>query len=371
MVTFSADDHRHMARALRLARRGLYTADPNPRVGCVLVRDGEIVGEGFHARAGSAHAEVNALSDAGDRARGATAYVTLEPCSHHGRTPPCVEALIDAGVARVIAAMADPNPQVAGGGLAALAAAGVETAEGLMAQAARRLNPGFIARMTRGRPWVRVKLAASLDGRTAMASGESRWITSAAARRDVHRWRARSSAMLTGIETALADDPRLTARDVPGAERQPRRYVLDTHLRLPVSSTLVSDGGGVTVFHGEAPVARLEELAACGVETRAVALDVSGRPDLPAVLAAMAGDECNEVLVEAGPRLGGALVQAGLVDELIIYMAPHLMGHEGRPLLSLVGLGGMSDRIAVTIDDARRIGEDLRLIGRIGLSRED
>ncbi|WP_163143963.1 bifunctional diaminohydroxyphosphoribosylaminopyrimidine deaminase/5-amino-6-(5-phosphoribosylamino)uracil reductase RibD, partial [Arhodomonas sp. KWT] len=311
-----ATDHALMARAIRLARRGLYTTDPNPRVGCVIARAGEIVGEGWHERAGEPHAEVHALRAAGAAARGATAYVTLEPCAHHGRTPPCADALAEAGVARVVAAGTDPNPVVAGGGLERLRLAGVETAAGLMAEQARGLNPGFLRRMAEGMPWVRVKLAASLDGRTAMASGESRWITGAPARRDVHRWRARSSAMLTGIGTVLADDPALTVRDVDAPVMQPARYVIDPSLRLPEGARLVADGGGVTVFCSWPDDARVASLEAAGVRVVPLPPDPQGRPVLTAVLAAMARDGVNEVMVEAGPTLAGAVVAAGLADEL-------------------------------------------------------
>ncbi|MQM40133.1 Riboflavin biosynthesis protein RibD [wastewater metagenome] len=360
--SFSATDHALMARAIRLARRGLYTTDPNPRVGCVIARAGEIVGEGWHERAGEPHAEVHALRAAGAAARGATAYVTLEPCAHHGRTPPCADALAEAGVARVVAAGTDPNPVVAGGGLERLRLAGVETAAGLMAEQARGLNPGFLRRMAEGMPWVRVKLAASLDGRTAMASGESRWITGAPARRDVHRWRARSSAMLTGIGTVLADDPALTVRDVDAPVMQPARYVIDPSLRLPEGARLVADGGGVTVFCSWPDDARVASLEAAGVRVVPLPPDPQGRPVLTAVLAAMARDGVNEVMVEAGPTLAGAVVAAGLADELIVYYAPHLMGDAARGLLVLPELEAMADRIPLRVTDRRQVGDDLRLV---------
>ncbi|WP_018716350.1 bifunctional diaminohydroxyphosphoribosylaminopyrimidine deaminase/5-amino-6-(5-phosphoribosylamino)uracil reductase RibD [Arhodomonas aquaeolei] len=360
--SFSATDHALMARAIRLARRGLYTTDPNPRVGCVIARAGEIVGEGWHERAGGPHAEVHALRAAGAAARGATAYVTLEPCAHHGRTPPCADALAEAGVARVVAAGTDPNPAVAGGGLERLRLAGVETAAGLMAAQARGLNPGFLRRMAEGMPWVRVKLAASLDGRTAMASGESRWITGAPARRDVHRWRARSSAMLTGIGTVLADDPALTVRDVDAPVVQPARYVIDPSLRLPETARLVTDGGGVTVFCSWPDDARVASLEAAGARVVPLPPDPEGRPVLTAVLAAMARDGVNEVMVEAGPTLAGAVVAAGLADELIVYYAPHLMGDAARGLLVLPELEAMADRIPLRVTDRRQVGDDLRLV---------
>ncbi|MCS4503378.1 bifunctional diaminohydroxyphosphoribosylaminopyrimidine deaminase/5-amino-6-(5-phosphoribosylamino)uracil reductase RibD [Arhodomonas aquaeolei] len=360
--SFSATDHALMARAIRLARRGLYTTDPNPRVGCVIARAGEIVGEGWHERAGGPHAEVHALRAAGAAAHGATAYVTLEPCAHHGRTPPCADALAEAGVARVVVAGTDPNPAVAGGGLERLRGAGVDVAAGLMAAQARGLNPGFLRRMAEGMPWVWVKLAASLDGRTAMASGESRWITGAPARRDVHRWRARSSAMLTGIGTVLADDPALTVRDVDAPVVQPARYVIDPSLRLPETARLVTDGGGVTVFCSWPDDARVASLEAAGARVVPLPPDPEGRPVLTAVLAAMARDGVNEVMVEAGPTLAGAVVAAGLADELIVYYAPHLMGDAARGLLVLPELEAMADRIPLRVTDRRQVGDDLRLV---------
>lgn len=362
MNDITAADHAWMARALRLARRGLYTTDPNPRVGCVLVRGNDLIGQGWHRRAGEPHAEINALAAAGDAARGATAYVTLEPCAHHGRTPPCADALVAAGVSRVVAAVEDPNPAVAGGGLARLSDAGVATAAGVLAEEANAINAGFLRRMREGMPWVRVKLAASLDGRTAMASGESRWITGAAARRDVHRLRARSSAMLTGIGTVLHDDPQLTARDVDAEVRQPRRYVLDPRLRLPESARLVTDGGGVTAFCSWPDDARVQALERAGVTVQPLPPGPQGRVALPAVLAALARDEINEVMVEAGPTLSGAMVAEGLADEVIVYLAPHLMGDAARPLLALPGLERMADRLAVRVTDTRQVGEDLRLV---------
>jgi diaminohydroxyphosphoribosylaminopyrimidine deaminase / 5-amino-6-(5-phosphoribosylamino)uracil reductase len=364
---FSAADSAHMARALRLARRGLYTTHPNPRVGCVLVRDGEVVGEGWHERTGEPHAEVNALRAAGERARGATAYVTLEPCSHHGRTPPCSDALLEAGVARVVAAMRDPNPRVAGQGLARLAAAGVETASGLMQAEARVLNPGFISRMERGRPWVRIKSAVSLDGRTAMASGESQWITGAEARADVQRWRAQADAVLTGSGTVLADDPSLNVRldaaalEIGGEVRQPLRAVLDTQLRTPPKARLLGLPGGVLLFAGPAGAARRGALEASGAEVCEVAADDSGL-DLEAVLRELAAREINEVHVEAGARLSGALIAAGLADELLLYLAPSLLGDTGRGLFALPGLERLNERVELDIRELRPIGRDWRIL---------
>jgi diaminohydroxyphosphoribosylaminopyrimidine deaminase/5-amino-6-(5-phosphoribosylamino)uracil reductase len=364
---FSAEDHRFMARALRLAERGLYTTDPNPRVGCVLVRDGAVVGEGWHERAGGPHAEIHALREAGSRAAGATAYVTLEPCCHHGRTPPCSDALLGAGVQRVIAAREDPNPRVAGNGLRVLQGAGVEVHSGLLAVQAAALNPGFVMRMSHGRPWVRCKLAMSLDGRTALASGESRWVTGDAARRDVHRLRARSSAILTGIATLLADDPFLTVRldEDPEAEiRQPLRVVLDSRLRTPPDARLLEQPGETLILTGEAGVRIRERFAQPRVTVVSLPL-VAGRMDLDAVMRYLAGREINEVHLEAGATLCGALLQAGLVDELIVYMAPHLLGDAARGLFSLPGLVQMNERIALSIQDIRAVGRDWKITAAV------
>lgn len=368
-VTFTADDHRHMARALELAARGLYSTPPNPSVGCVLVGpDGRtVVGEGFHARAGEPHAEVFALREAGASARGATAYVSLEPCAHFGRTPPCAEALVEAGVARVIAAMRDPNPRVNGGGLGRLAAAGIATAAGLLEAQARELNRGFAARMARARPWVTVKVGASLDGRTALANGVSRWITGDEARADVQRLRARASAIVTGIGTVLADDPALTVRDdrLETRGRRPLRVVLDSSLRLPPGSRLAATATAETLVLTSLDAAedRAAALAGRGVRVGRVARLQAGL-DLAAVLAYLAGFECNEVLVEAGSALAGAFVAAGLVDELVVYAAPTLLGDAARPMLKLPLLERMSGRPEFDWHDVRRVGRDLRLTMR-------
>ncbi len=356
-------DHKHMGRALELAARGLYTTDPNPRVGCVLVRDGEVVGEGWHVRAGGPHAEINALRAAGDRAAGATAYVTLEPCCHHGRTPPCTGALISAGVRRVVAAMEDPNPQVGGAGLKALQMAGIEVRAGLLAPEAERLNPGFVMRMREGRPWVRCKLAMSLDGRTAMASGESQWITGADARRDVHRWRARSSAILTGIGTVLADDPLLTVRldqADDGPARQPLRVILDTRLKTPPEARLLGAPGETLILTGVHDSDRGARLRDEGVSIITLPVE-DGRLDLAAVMRHLGRMEINELHIEAGARLSGALLAGGWVDELLVYMAPHLMGDAARGLFSLPGLERMEQRIELSIDDIRAVGRDWRI----------
>ncbi|MBK1645423.1 riboflavin biosynthesis protein RibD [Thiocapsa imhoffii] len=358
-----------MARAITLAERGRYTTDPNPRVGCVLVRQGHIVGEGWHVRAGEPHAERYALSAAGERARGATAYVTLEPCCHQGRTPPCTDGLLEAGVSRVVCAMVDPHPLVSGRGLRLLDAAGVRVETGLLDAAARALNPGFITRMEQGRPYVRCKLAASLDGRTAMANGESRWITGAAARRDVQRLRAGSSAILTGIGTLLQDDPslnvRLSAAELPGmnpdeAVRQPLRVVLDSHWRTPARARMLALPGDCLIVGTLDAPSRMAGLRAAGADVyRCAAQD--GRVDLRALLHELARREINEVLLEAGPTLAGAAVAAGLVDEIILYLAPHLMGDSGRGLFHLPGITRIGQRLPLAIHDVRAVGEDLRI----------
>lgn len=352
---------RLMARALRLAEAGRYTTHPNPRVGCVLWRDGEIVGEGAHLRAGEPHAEVHALLQAGARAQGATAFVTLEPCNHHGRTPPCSEALIAAGVQRVVAAMPDPNPLVAGQGLERLRAAGIAVEVGLLQADAERLNRGFISRMRRQRPFVMLKLAASLDGRTAMASGESQWITGEPARQDVHRLRADAGAVLTTSATVLADDPSLTVRlpaPETGAWRQPDRVVLDSQARVPRSAKVWSDGARRIRVTQPAHVAAV---VPDGVETLAIEADGSGPISLPGLMPVLAQQGINELLVECGPRLAGALLRAGLVDELLLYLAPALLGHEGRALATLPGLSRLDQKIALRYTDVRQVGRDLRI----------
>ncbi|BCX81810.1 diaminohydroxyphosphoribosylaminopyrimidine deaminase/5-amino-6-(5-phosphoribosylamino)uracil reductase [Methylomarinovum caldicuralii] len=355
-----ASDHLWMARALRLAEKGRYTTDPNPRVGCVLVKDGRVVGEGWHRRAGGPHAEIEALKMAGEAARGADCYVTLEPCCHHGRTPPCTEALIKAGISRVVAAMADPNPRVAGGGLKRLQADGIEAVCGVLETEAEALNRGFVSRHRRGRPWVTAKLAASLDGRTALASGESKWITSPQARADVHRLRAGSSAVLTGIGTVLADNPRLDARLGDTDVVQPLRVVVDSRLRMPPTARMLDLPGRTLIACCHPDPARRAALEAAGAEIW-VAPIREGRVDLAALLEELARREVNEVLVEAGSTLNGALAAAGLVDEWVIYLAPCLLGDEGRGLFHLPGIGKMADRIGLRFVETRRIGPDLRI----------
>lgn len=361
-MPFSADDYRHMARALQLAARGLATTTPNPRVGCVIVRDGVVLAEGWHRKAGEPHAEALALQAAGADARGATVYASLEPCSHHGRTPPCADALIAAGVARVVAAMEDPNPRVAGEGIRRLAAAGIATETGLLELEARELNVGFVSRMTRGRPWVRVKIAASLDGKTSLANGVSQWITGAAARRDGHRWRARSCAVLTGIGTLKDDDPRLTVRDVP-AERQPLRVVVDSRLRIGLDARIL-EGGGVVVATATDDPAKARALAAAGAEVW-VLPDANGKVELAALARELAQRGINEVLVEAGINLHSALVAAGVVDEFVIYLAPHLLGDAGRGMIRLPGIERLEERLQLEVRDLRAFGSDLRLIARV------
>jgi len=358
-----------MAQAIKLAHKGCYTCHPNPRVGCVLVQNGEIVGDGFHQRAGKPHAEPIALSAAGDRAQGATAYVTLEPCSHYGRTPPCADALIQAGISRVVVAMEDPNPKVAGSGLECLRQAGVQVHTGLLESEARALNPGFIKRMSHGLPFVRCKLAMSLDGRTAMASGESKWITSDAARRDVHRLRALSSAVMTGVGTVIADDAslnvRLSVADLDGIESaenlpSPQRVVLDSQLRMPLQSKMLSLPGQTRILCLEGEYEQQSALEAAGAEVVFMPAH-KGQIGLQAAMRYLAQQEINEVLLETGPRLAGSVLQAGLVDELVIYMAPHLMGDGGKGLFHLPALVQMQDRIELEIADIRAVGRDWRI----------
>lgn len=374
-------DAEFMARTLYLAHLGLYTTDPNPRVGCVLVKDGRVIGEGWHKRAGLAHAEVEALIDAANATEGttgATAYVTLEPCSHHGRTPPCCETLVKAGIKRVVAAMQDPNPKVSGNGFACLKAAGIEVSCGVLEEDARVLNRGFITRMTENRPFVRSKLAMSLDGRTAMASGESQWITSPDARADVHRLRAESSAILTGINTVLADDPYLTAR-IDKEVVQPIRVVLDSNLQMPVTANMLTLPGRTLILTcnrttavrpesfdstQEGPVEghtdKLQELQKAGAEVYQLP-ENQGRLDLVEVMKFLAGQEINEVLVEAGAVLNGALLAENLVDEWIIYIAPCILGNQGRGLFALPRLQKLTDKKLIRFQDVRHFGQDLKL----------
>ena len=359
---FSGSDYEYMAQALRLAEKGLYSTSPNPRVGCVLVHGRRIVGSGWHERAGTPHAEINALVAAGEAARGATAYLTLEPCAHHGRTPPCADALVNAGIVRLVAAMEDPNPLVSGKGFAKLQDAGIEVQTGLMASEANALNIGFVARMSQGRPWVRMKIAASLDGKTALNNGVSQWITSEAARRDGHRLRARSCAVMTGIGSVLADNPRLTVRHLE-TSRQPLRVVVDNRLEIPVDARLLRGGGELifTATASEGTIGALHEVGA-----RVIVLpDQKDSVDLPAMMRKLADFEINEVLVEAGWRLNGALINAGVVDELVIYLAPYFIGDMARGMLKLPQLTDLEEKRALTIEDIRKIGPDIRITARL------
>lgn len=357
-MTFTRFDHLCMAEALQLAARGMESCQPNPRVGCVVAAKGEIVGRGWHHQAGQAHAEIQALASAGDRARGGTAYVTLEPCGHHGRTGPCTDALVQAGVSEVVAASADPNPRVDGSGFEQLRTQGVRVRDGLMEEAARELNEGFFSRVSRGRPWVRVKLAHSLDGRTALRNGESQWISSPESREDVQHWRARSCAILTGVDTVLADDPALTVR-LGEAARQPLRVIADSHWRTPPSAKTLALPGEVLIVGSED--AEVPE-ALRATPARFLGLPrVAGGVNLLQLLRELASREVNEVQVEAGPTLCGALMRAGLVDEVLLYQAPSFLGVEARGMFGMGELTDMTDRVRLEWLDACRIGADLRI----------
>jgi diaminohydroxyphosphoribosylaminopyrimidine deaminase / 5-amino-6-(5-phosphoribosylamino)uracil reductase len=358
---FSAADHEHMGRALELAGRGLYTATPNPRVGCVVVAGGAVVGEGWHEKAGLPHAEVLALRAAGDRAGGATLYLNLEPCSHHGRTPPCVDAIISAGVKRVVVAMEDPNPKVAGTGFAKLRAAGIAIEQGLEEDEARELNIGFVARMTRGRPWVRMKIAASLDGRTALANGKSQWITGEAARADGHRFRARACAILTGYGTVRDDDPQLNVRDV-ATPRQPLKIVVDSKFETSPTVRLLREG--MTLVVGAVnDKKKIDGLKTAGAETILIP-NAEAKVELFKLMQELARRELNEIHVEAGTKLNGSLLQAGVVDELLVYLAPSVIGDSGRGMFNLPVLTALSQRTSLVIREVERIGEDLRILAR-------
>jgi diaminohydroxyphosphoribosylaminopyrimidine deaminase/5-amino-6-(5-phosphoribosylamino)uracil reductase len=355
-----------MARAVELTERGARTSQPNPAVGCVLTRDGQIIAEGFHERAGGPHAEAAALRALPNEAAaaGATAYVTLEPCSHHGRTPPCSDALIRAKVARLVYAIDDPNPEVAGRGAEALRRVGIEVAKGLMAAEAEEAHAGYLMRRRAGRPFVRVKVGMSLDGRTALADGSSKWITGEAAREDVQQWRARSAAVLTGVGTVLADDPRLDVR-ISGTWRQPLRVVLDRNLRTPATARLFDVDPKPVIFTASTETSRITEITGRGAQIERMVSSphpaANGAAPLRAVLARLGEMAINEVLVEAGPTLTGALVQYSLVDELLLYIAPKLMGPQARPLFDLPPLTDLQQEQRFRIIDQRQIGEDLRL----------
>ncbi|WP_179405150.1 bifunctional diaminohydroxyphosphoribosylaminopyrimidine deaminase/5-amino-6-(5-phosphoribosylamino)uracil reductase RibD [Burkholderia guangdongensis] len=364
---FSETDFAQMQRALALAARGMYTTTPNPRVGCVIVQDGVVIGEGFTQPAGHDHAEIQALKDArarGHDVAGATVYVTLEPCSHFGRTPPCANALSDARVAKVVAAMEDPNPQVSGRGLSMLRDAGIDVRCGLLAHEAGELNIGFVSRMTRGRPWVRMKSAASLDGRTALPSGESQWITGDAARLDGHAWRARACAILTGIGTVREDNPQLTVRGID-TPRQPRRVLIDSRLELPLDARLL-EGAPLLIFCGaldDAANARAAELKARGAEIVPLP-NARGKVDLPAMLAALGQRGINELHVEAGHKLNGSLLREGCVDELLVYLAPTLLGADAAGMFDLAAPPRLDERTRLTFHSFERIGDDLRILAR-------
>ena len=353
-----------MARALSLAEHGLYTTTPNPRVGCVIVQDGVVIGEGWHQRAGEAHAEINALSQVkarGGDARGATLYSTLEPCNHIGRTGSCTEAVIAAGVGRVVAAMADPNAEAAGGA-ARIRAAGISVDMGVLEGPARELNVGFVSRVTRGTPWVRLKAAASLDGRTALESGASKWITGDAARADGHRFRARACAILTGIGTIRSDDPELTVRAV-ATPRQPRRIVIDREAETPPSAKVLADGNAWIVTAGK----RNPQWPA-GIEVFTLP-NADGRIDLAALMRELGSRKVNELHVEAGGKLNGALFAAGLVDEVVLYVAPSIIGDPARGIAEWsqgLGLRSLSERVPLDIVDVTRVGDDLRIVARVG-----
>ena len=359
---FTNADHEYMSLALLLAERGLYTTTPNPRVGCILVNNGQIIGQSAHLKAGEPHAEIMALRDAEAKfpnlIQGADAYVTLEPCCHFGRTPPCTDALIKAGVNRVIVAMQDPNPQVAGNGLAKLAAAGIETQHGLMEAQARELNAGFISRMTQKRPFVRVKIAASLDGKTALANGESKWITGEAARKDVQHWRARSCAILTGIGTVLADHPKMNVRHIPNA-RQPLRVVVDSQLRVSPQAEILA-GGNTLIAYVSDVERKAEALRKSGAELIKVESS-EGKVCLKQLLSHLAERGINEVMVEAGQTLNGALLTLNLVDEFVFYYAPTLLGSNARGMLAIPALESMQNRTELCLIEVRQFGQDIRV----------
>lgn len=360
-TTFSALDHAMMAHALRLAGRGSTTTTPNPRVGCVIVKNQTVIGEGWHLRAGEAHAEAIALAQAGHAAKGATVYVTLEPCSHFGRTPPCADALINAGVARVVAAMSDPNPMVAGRGLERLGSAGITTQVGLLEQEVIELNLGFVSRMKTGRPWLRLKAASSLDGQTALNNGTSQWITGPEARRDGHAWRARACAILTGIGTVRDDDPRLNVRDVP-CERQPLKILIDSRLEVRPDAKLLQGAPTLIICAQENP-GKQAMLADQGVEV-VVLPNASHKVDLVALLEHLGGRGINEIHAEAGHKLNGSLMRERCVDELLLYIAPMLIGSHAQGLFNLPELSQLDDSLPLDIRDIRMTGKDLRVIAR-------
>jgi len=359
---FSSDDHAYMSQALQLAEKGLYSTSPNPRVGCVIVRDGKIAGSGWHVQTGQPHAEINALNIAGGAAQGATVYLTLEPCSHYGRTHPCAEALIRAKVAKVIIAMQDPNPLVAGKGASLLKQSGINVLVGLMGEWAKDLNVGFVSRMINNRPWVRMKIAASLDGKTALNNGVSQWITGEAARHDGHRFRARSCAVLTGIGTVLEDDPQLSVRFIE-TSRQPLRIIIDSQLKIPTTAKVLR-GEGELIFTTTDNKERISALKEAGARPIILPSE-KGKIDLAGLMQILADFEINELLVEAGNRLSSAFIREGLVDELIIYLAPHLIGNRAMGMLQLPELTDLSEKYNLKIKDLRMVGEDIRIMSRL------
>lgn len=362
MTQFTPDDYQYMTQALRLAEQGLYTTMPNPRVGCVIVKGSQVVGQGVHLKVGTPHAEVHALNQAKQQAKGATAYVTLEPCSHQGRTPPCAQALIDAGLSKVVVAMQDPNPLVAGQGIQLLQSAGIQVEIGLLQTEATSLNPGFIKRMTKQRPLIRSKIAASLDGRTALSNGESKWITSEAARLDVQRWRARSCAILTGIGTVLGDDPSLTVRAFD-IGRQPMTIIVDSHLRIPLDAKVL-ENTTVLIAHASENHEKIKQLASNSVQLLYLPND-DNKVCLKRLMAYLATLELNEVMVEGGEGLNGALISERLVDELLLYYAPKLMGSDAKGMFGIPALQAMQDVVSLDIIDIRQLSQDIRIHGKV------
>ncbi len=358
------DDHKFMARALKLAEKGINSTHPNPRVGCVITRNGVIVGEGFHQVAGQPHAEINALKQAGKYAKEATLYVNLEPCCHHGRTPPCTDAIIKAGISRVVIAMEDPNPQVNRAGISALRNAGIDVESGINSERAASLNRGFVRRITQSVPWVTLKIAASLDGKTAMANGESQWITSEPARLDAHRIRAASSAILTGIGTVLRDDPKMTAR-LPEVQRQPLRIILDSRLSTPADAKILGEPGEVLIITSPTEVGDADLYGQKNVEVIGCPLRDSAI-DLEQVMLELGRREINDLMLEAGSRLSGNMMEQGLVDELIVYMAPDLLGSSARGMFRIPGLEFIADKHTLEFSDVTRVGRDIRMTLKVG-----
>lgn len=364
-MSFDTRDHAFMARALELTARGRDTATPNPSVGCVIAKAGRVIGEGWHERAGEPHAEARALAACTESAEGATVYVTLEPCAHQGRTPPCADALVAAKVGRVVAALEDPNPLVHGRGANRLRDAGIRVDVGLLAADAEEAHRGFLTRMRLGRPWMRIKAAASLDGRTALANGKSQWITSEEARRDVHALRARSCAMLTGIGTVIADDPELTVRHVP-AKRQPRRVLIDNRLEVPLGAKILK-GEPPIIFTVNGDVEKQKRLEALGAEVVVAHADAhkAGKADLVHIARELAAHGFNEVTIETGSRLNGSLLAAGVIDEIVLYLAPKVIGDSGQGLFALPEIASLDEAVQLQVIDVKPVGADLRITARV------